>query len=119
LTLNYGPQTRTIQSYVDSGYGETPFCTTVGLKNLDDTKTMISVYPNPVSDKINVISNQLPVNSVEIYNLLGEKIYGLQLTDNRSLITIDVSNNSSFPNGVYIVEVTTESGVEVRKFVKE
>ena len=119
LTLNYGPQTRTIQSYVDSGYAETPFCTTVGINNLEETKAGITIYPNPVYDKINVISNQLPVNSVEICNLLGENIYRLPVTDNRSLITIDVRNNSSFPSGVYIVEVTTESGVEVRKFVKE
>jgi hypothetical protein len=116
LALHYGPQTRKVQSYVDSGYAETPFCTTVGINNLEETKTGITIYPNPVSDKINVISNQLPVNSVKIYNILGEKIYSLQITDNRSPITLNITD---FTSGVYVVEVKTVKGISVEKFIKE
>jgi hypothetical protein len=41
----------------------------------------VNILPNPVTDEIQVISNQRSVNSVEIYNILGEKIYSLPLTD--------------------------------------
>jgi len=85
----------------------------------------IKVFPNPVTEEIQVISNQCSVNSVEIYNILGEKIYSLPITDNRSPasqakrgepITI---NCSSFAKGVYFIILTAEEGKAVKKFVKE
>ncbi len=79
----------------------------------------IEVYPSPNNGKFQVSSPKYQVSSIVIYNVLGEKVYALPVIDNYSPITIDVSNNSSFPSGVYVVEVKTESGVGVRKFVKE
>jgi hypothetical protein len=76
----------------------------------------IEVFPNPASDEIRVIGNQSTVSGVEVFNLLGEKIYNLPITDNRSPITVKVAD---FPAGVYIVKVKTEKGMEVSKFVKE
>lgn len=95
----------------------------VGIEETNNNENNIAVYPNPATDKIQVISKQYSVSSIEIYNLLGEKIYSSPVTDNLSLITdyrspitIDVS---SFPSGVYVVKVKTEKGVWVKKFVKE
>jgi hypothetical protein len=48
--------------------------------------------------------------------LLGEKVYCSPFTDNRSPITINITD---MPSGVYVVEVKTEKGIEVKKFVKE
>ena len=76
----------------------------------------IDIYPNPASEEIRVIGNQSTVSGVEVFNLLGEKIYNLPITDNRSPITINVVD---FPAGVYIVKVKTEKGMEVKKFIKE
>jgi hypothetical protein len=86
-----------------------------GIKTID-ASTSISIYPNPASGVIQVISERYSVNSVEIYNLLGEKIYTSPITVNRLPITINIAD---FPNGVYVVEVRTEKGIEVDKFVKE
>jgi hypothetical protein len=88
----------------------------VGIKEINNNESNIKVYPNPVTDEIRVISNQCSVNSVEIYNILGEKIYSLPLTDNRSPITI---NCSSFAKGVYFIKATTSEGAVVKKFIKE
>jgi hypothetical protein len=76
----------------------------------------IALFPNPANNEIKVISNQLSVNSIEIYNMLGDRIYGSTITDNQSQFIINIVN---FPNGVYVVEVKTECGIGVEKFVKQ
>jgi YVTN family beta-propeller protein len=76
----------------------------------------IDIFPNPASEEIRVIGNQCSVSGVEVFNLLGEKIYNLPITDNRLPITVKVAD---FPAGVYMVKVQTENGVEVKKFIKE
>jgi phosphatidylserine/phosphatidylglycerophosphate/cardiolipin synthase-like enzyme len=81
----------------------------------------LSVYPNPATNALTIdipklCSTQYAVSNIEIYNLLGEKIFSTPITDNRSPITINVS---AFPSGVYMVEVKTEKGVAVSKFIKE
>ena len=88
---------------------------TMGINELSNS-LFVSVYPNPASDEIEVSTTKEGLNSIEIYNLLGERIYSSLVTDNISPFTINIKN---FPSGVYIVEVKTEKGVEVRKFVKE
>ena len=76
----------------------------------------IMVYPNPASEEIQVFSNQLSVNSIEIFNLLGEKIYSAPITDNRSPITINIA---AFSKGMYFLEVENKNGFAVKKFEKE
>jgi hypothetical protein len=87
-----------------------------GINNESELNDLIKVFPNPTRDEIQVISNQLSVNSIEIFNSLGEKIYYSPITDNRLPITINISD---IPSGVYFVEVNTENGVGVKQFVKE
>ncbi len=85
--------------------------------------TGIKVYPNPAINtltidipKAAVGSMQSAASNIAIYNVLGEKVYTLPIADYCSPITVDVAN---LPNGVYMVKVRTEKGVEVKKFVKE
>jgi hypothetical protein len=95
-----------------------------GIKTMD-VSNAISVYPNPVTQEIQVISNQCSVNSIEIYDLFGEKIYASPITDYCSPasqakrgepITI---NCGSFAKGVYFIKATTSEGAVVKKFIKE
>jgi photosystem II stability/assembly factor-like uncharacterized protein len=85
----------------------------------------INIYPNPVTEEIQVISNQCSVNSVEIYNILGEKIYQSLVTSHLlsgmspMTITPITINCSNFASGVYFIKATTDKGVVVKKFVKE
>jgi len=90
--------------------------TITGIKEVNNSRNNIQIYPNPASEEIQVISNQLSVNSIEIYNLLGEKIYSTPITDNRPPRTINVA---AFAKGLYFLEVENENGVAVKKFEKE
>jgi hypothetical protein len=78
-----------------------------------DSQTSISVYPNPSNGKIQLTSNTQVENAqVEIYNVLGEKIF--QTIINTASSTIDISDK---PNGVYFISITTEAEAFTQKIV--
>jgi mannan endo-1,4-beta-mannosidase len=78
----------------------------------------IAVYPNPSSN--GVYNIELKVNSeqlkVEVYNMLGEKIYSAPFTIYNSQFTINLSNS---PTGIYILRVESANGVVTKKLIKE
>ena len=95
--------------------------------------TNLSVFPNPATNTIKVISDQCSV--ISIYNSLGEKVYQ-SLVNSHSLSGISPITNtlmtnspmtnapftiniSDFPSGVYLIKAITENGVGVSRFVKE
>ena len=88
--------------------------------NLNDKS--IKIYPNPATD--NLIIETAQPSTIEISNIQGQLIKTLLTTGNKTNVdhvgyssyVVDVS---TFPSGVYIVEVKTEKGVAVKKFVKE
>jgi len=72
----------------------------------------ISVFPNPTSNLIN-ISN---VNGKKLLltDILGKNYYSINYADNFE--TIDLS---AFPKGIYLIKVSDEKEVTVKKVVKE
>ena len=71
----------------------------------------VSVYPNPFSELINVVSN-VTINKTEIYNLVGERVYSQQFSD--QIYTAFLSS------GVYFVKLYgADNAVFVRKIVKK
>lgn len=94
-----------------------------GIVPLAATASDIIIFPNPVKRELTIEipkaaagSQQEAAGNIEIYNLIGERVYSSLVTDNHSLITVNIAY---FPSGVYFLQVKTESRVEVRKFVKE
>jgi hypothetical protein len=92
------------------------YLTTGIFEPISSTKNIIQIYPNPASEEIQVIGNQCSVNSIEIFNLLGEKIYSAPITDKRSPITINIA---AFAKGLYFLKVENENSVAVKTFEKE
>jgi len=77
----------------------------------------VSVYPNPTTDRVNVIlpSENYSEFEINIYNALGARIAGyLRIQENE--LSINLSN---FETGVYFLEVKTESSKTVKKIVKK
>ena len=64
----------------------------------------IKVYPNPTNGQI-VINGQVDVQSVEIYNVLGE------LINNKADL-------SGFSSGLYFLKIKTSQGTTIRKIIK-
>ncbi len=72
------------------------------------------LYPNPATDKLYLQSDEL-VKSIRITNLSGNQVLLIQ-PNTRGNITIPVSELSA---GTYILQLTTDSGIKVIKFIKK
>jgi len=73
----------------------------------------ISIYPNPVKDKLKIENGQLKIENVEIFDISGIKIVNYQLS---TVNSIDVSTLSQ---GIYFVKIETAEGIVMKKIVKE
>ncbi len=72
---------------------------------------LISIYPNPTENILNVISDY-QIESIKIYSLLGQLIQ-----DNTNKNNIDVT---SLTNGIYLAEIELENGQTIsKKIVKK
>jgi hypothetical protein len=102
--------------------------TAAGINEISNRE--ISIFPNPATSEITVNSEQQTVYSIEIYNILGERIYCSPITDYRLPCRQAGSpasprgepftlNISSFPAGMYFVEIKSEKGIGVKKFIKQ
>ena len=73
----------------------------------------ITIYPNPTSSEVNISSENI-INSIEIFNSLGQRVYYSVVNSIEKVIDI-----SSFTNGVYILGVKTDNGVIRKKIIKD
>jgi len=82
---------------------------TLNNKNFDDSK--VSLYPNPVVNQLQIkLPASVKVNSVQIFNLLGQAVQ----TSEESKIDV-----SELISGIYLVEVETSSGKVTKKIIKK
>jgi hypothetical protein len=73
---------------------------------------LVNISPNPVIDKINIKTN-LPLQSIEIYNATGKKVYIPVLKDRKR---IDIS---LLPTGVYYLKIQLrDTNNIIRKIIK-
>ena len=81
-------------------------------ENINPKKFNVEVYPNPATDNLII---EIPLQStIKISNIQGQLLKTFTTTSTKT--NIDVSE---FPSGVYIVELKSENGIAVKKFVKE
>jgi hypothetical protein len=74
--------------------------TNVGVEEIAMTEGTVSIYPNPSHGRMNVrINRELNNPSIEIYNILGDKVYSEALKSDFETIT------RQFVSGIYFVKV--------------
>jgi len=75
----------------------------------------IIVYPNPITDFLNIKLEQqdLPV-VIGIYNLNGQQLMSFTMVDNTSVI-----NMQQFTSGIYLLKMVTPSQIIERKIIKQ
>ncbi|HPX45050.1 MAG TPA: T9SS type A sorting domain-containing protein [Bacteroidales bacterium] len=74
-----------------------------------------SIYPNPVSDQLNINLINKGVNTIKVMNIMGAEVYSTVI-DGKDHCTIDLSN---LPAGMYIVNVSNSTGTNAKKIVKK
>lgn len=99
-----------------SNYGQTEDYTinvtptTVGID--DNTLAGFSYYPNPTSNELSLKSAN-NIDSVAIYNMLGQKVLGAKVGATTSTISL-----SGLTTGTYIMQVTVEGQTGTYKVLK-
>ncbi|MDB4167968.1 T9SS type A sorting domain-containing protein, partial [Polaribacter sp.] len=78
----------------------------------DESLVTLNMFPNPASDVLN-ISSQSTINTVEIYNVLGQKVITMQVEDTSA--EINVSNLNA---GIYLIKYEINNSTSTKKFVK-
>ncbi len=69
----------------------------------------LNIYPNPATSVINVESNNT-INKVQLINLAGQVVFENTVkSDNTAIQT------SQFPKGIYMLAITSDSGISTRK----
>lgn len=100
---------------VSSGANMTTICSSVSISEFDRAISSVILSPNPATITLTITSPQSSINSVEIYNLLGERIYSKTAVKCGQL-TVDCG---LFPAGIYFIQIQTDSGTSVQKLIKQ
>jgi hypothetical protein len=90
-------------------------CSTAGIELQESNKSenQIKVYPNPAQDQL-MIEGLKQNSSIEIINIQAQTIERLTITNTNA--TIDLSKLSS---GIYMLKIKSDTGIAVKRFVKQ
>jgi hypothetical protein len=87
--------------------------TVTTLANIDFESVKFNYYPNPVFDQLFITADK-EINSIEVYNLIGQKL--ISLYPNVSETSIDFVN---LPNAVYLVKLNANGVSKDIKVIKK
>ena len=92
----------------------------IGVNQKEISKNNISVYPNPVTEYLNLNLIELGGKklTIEVFNLIGAKIYSENFYT-EAPVYIKHINVSNFAKGIYFVQVSDGQSKSVQKFIKE
>lgn len=87
----------------------------VGIDDFDVVDNLVKIYPNPVSDVLNIVNTNLGEGNAQIglFDITGKEIYtakDIQLKDYQL-------DTSRFPEGIYLIRVTFENQMQQEKII--
>lgn len=108
----------TIDEAIDNGLEDGTDVTTLGVTKLDQPDDLLSVYPNPASDKATIAINLASESeiTVRIVEMSGKVAASRNYGKLSGSSTVEF-NTAAFADGVYTVEVITEGGVAQQRLV--
>jgi hypothetical protein len=83
----------------------------LGISDFETTE--FKVYPNPTQNVWNIESNNQIVNSIQIFDMLGN--YVMSMNPNSDEFQIDAS---TFNAGLYLVRIESNAGIKTIKLIK-
>lgn len=77
----------------------------------NDQRFRVNIFPNPAEDKVSINSTE-PIRQIELINYTGQTVLLKQMNDKE--VTLNVNG---LKPGIYIAQVKTEKGIEIKKIV--
>lgn len=99
---------------VQGGIPASNLCISTVAENSLEGGSDLQIFPNPATNQIEVRNPKSEIRNIEIYNIMGKKIFSEPETSNQKLVTLDVSNLSP---GIYFVRFVGEKEQAIRKVV--
>ena len=84
----------------------------LSLNDIDLNDNSITLYPNPTNKEVNISSENI-INSIEVFNSLGQSVYKTNVKSREKIIDINFLSK-----GVYVIGVNTENGYIKKKLIK-
>jgi hypothetical protein len=79
------------------------------------TNSKLSIYPNPVTDKLYIDLPSLDgIVLLRVYNVLGKEINSYEISNNNNVVDV-----VSIPSGLYIVTLESNSILKTFKLIKQ
>jgi uncharacterized delta-60 repeat protein len=79
-----------------------------------DIQNSFKLYPNPVKDFITIETNSLDNAKLNVFGVTGQIIFSKEIKATSTKINI-----SNFPIGVYIFQVSNDTGTVMKKIIKD
>ncbi|MES2654390.1 MAG: T9SS type A sorting domain-containing protein [Bacteroidota bacterium] len=96
--------------------GQFNYSKTIQITN--DTKFVVELSPNPVNDKLNIVTNANTTQFIEILDINGKVYVSQEINAAASVNGVEI--NTSFLNrGIYLVKLTNQNEVYTKKIIKE
>jgi hypothetical protein len=86
---------------------------TLGVNNSELSGNQLKIYPNPVTDVLNISTNSsIVMRSVKIRDISGREV--IKVEGNNTSLSV-----SHLQSGLYIATITTQKGTAIKKFIKK
>lgn len=96
---------------IDVTYNQCSECTTTKTSNAIETEGIVSVFPNPASNYLNVSSTS-DFKRLNIVNIYGSVVKGFRLVGNFNVLDLD-----GLTPGVYFINAFSELGIVTEQIV--
>lgn len=77
-------------------------------------ETFLSIYPNPVKNVLHVKADNAQIQEIQLLSLVGVVVRTFKVDSPECTIPIE-----SLPSGVYLVRLSTDRGLLIRKIIKQ
>ena len=85
--------------------------TSLGISDLEKSNLSLTLYPNPTTNVLNIVTNDNVIDSIQVFNLQGQMLLAKTYANEHN-ITIDLSRYS---NGIYLIHVNHQQNFKVVK----
>jgi hypothetical protein len=82
------------------------------LSNTNFSIAPFAIYPNPATDELFIVSENIKIDTLVVYAISGQKV--LEFSNPDTIVNI-----GGITEGLYFLEITTAEGNSIQQFIKE